>query len=203
MFFTFLFVSELVEPGQTTKMSLSRMLSSRGNRKLFILVLFSMASLLFFLYIPHLHGHDHSHEHHFDPDSPSQSLQSIAPALTQVDKCPACFGVDMCSEIQDGHLMIEIPQIMTEAASKGVYFGRWMDFKNKWTGSQVVVKTLKKEADEFNRFDRFICQNVTKTDKCDVAEAIKKSFMVKPEAWGLQNLRQAYKIAHKAPEDLS
>ena len=95
---------------------------------------------------------------------PLKHPQKVPDVLTKLSKCPACFGRDICEEIDNGVIQIDVPREWTFEKKKGVYFGRRHGTEN------IVIKTLVRDGD-FKKFDSFICQNVTGTAECDVGDA--------------------------------
>jgi len=126
-------------------------------------------------------------------DVPLKHPQNVPDILTKLSKCPACFGRDICEEIDNGVIQIDVPPEWTFAKDKGVYFGRRHGTEN------IVIKTLVRDK-VFKKFDSFICQNVTGTAECDVGDAIARSYVVSENAWTSKHLQETWKIIHPFPQ---
>ena len=137
--------------------------------------------------------------HYILPDevSPNNdgSLQVIPDNFIGIEKCPACFGLELCDEIKNGFVRVNFPDAPTTGSQHGIYRGKWHE-------KDVIVKKIGIQEDQFIKFEQFICRNMTKQTPCDISEVITKSFAVKPAAFVVENLQQAYKIAHKEQEAL-
>ncbi len=118
------------------------------------------------------------------------SLGQVPATLTEVHKCPACFGTNVCDEVQYGDLRIHLPEVMDEKALKGVYFGRW-------TGRYVALKRLATD-EEYRRFDDFICRDAREEVGCDVSKAILSphSSAQQDYAFTPENLRKTSRLIH-------
>lgn len=129
-----------------------------------------------------------------------KNLQPLPQSWTQKDRCPACFGMELCEAIEKNEILVDIPDEQTEAVKKGVYFGTWNDVP-------VAIKRLSSELypKEFKLFDQFICKNVTGSANCDVSSAIvnKSCFVQKEKAFDQSFLHQAWKIAYSDGGPLS
>ena len=126
-------------------------------------------------------------------------LHSVPLYLMRQHKCPACFGDDICDDILNGDLQIEIPKTETSVVQNGVYFGRWQ-------GKDIVVKTLDNLSfHNFGKFDEFICMNQSLPKDCDVNTAIlnPRCIAVQESSFLPENLQQAWRIAHSGPSGLS
>ena len=126
-------------------------------------------------------------------DVPLKHPQKVPDILTKLSKCPACFGRDICEEIDNGVIQIDVPPEWTFTKDKGVYFGRRHGTEN------IVIKTLVRDK-VFKKFDSFICQNVTGTAECDVGNAIARSYVVSENAWTSKHLQETWKIVHPFPQ---
>jgi len=123
------------------------------------------------------------------------AMEPVPLEWTARDRCPACFGTEMCAAIERKEVLVEMPSTPTPANKKGVYLGQWLDIP-------VAVKRLSNwYPKEFKFFDEFICQNVTGSKKCNVSSAIlsNQSYVQNVAAFSPENIRQAWKIAH--PKD--
>lgn len=73
--------------------------------------------------------------------------------LTEIKKCPFCYGKTLCREIDDGTLLIENTDFISIFNNffgvKNVYYGKYKDIK-------VVMKKLAQNH-ELKRFDDTIC----------------------------------------------
>jgi len=111
---------------------------------------------------------------------------------TARDRCPACFGKDMCAAIERKEVVVEIPKIPTPANKKGVYLGQWLDIP-------VAVKRLSNwYPKEFKLFDEFICQNTTGSKACNVSAAIVSDhcFVQNNATYSPESLLRAWKISY-------
>ena len=126
-----------------------------------------------------------------DPD-----LENISPSLMQRFKCSACLGQSLCEDIDQGILKIRPQSISDKGFKKGsIYYGKYEE-------SEVIIKTLAPKED-WDKFDRFLCQNTSQITNCDVSSVILKSYMAKPElALTIPHLKEGYRIVHDKPDDL-
>lgn len=136
---------------------------------------------------------DHVNIYSNSTDGPLKHPQKVPDILTKLSKCPACFGRDICEEIDNGIIQIDVPTEWTFTKDKGVYFGR------RHGTEKIVVKTLVRDK-VFKKFDSFICQNVTGTSECDVGDAIARSYVVNENTWTGTHLQESWKIVHPFPQ---
>lgn len=127
-----------------------------------------------------------------DPD-----LEKVPAALTQTSKCPACLGQSLCEDIDQGIIKIRPQSISDEGFKKGsVYYGKYEE-------SEVILKTLS-PLEDWNKFDSFLCRNMSQGANCDVSSVILKSYMAKPQlSLTTSHLKEAYRIVHEKPDGLS
>ena len=119
-------------------------------------------------------------------------MKPIPLQWTARDRCPACFGIDMCAAIERKEVVVEIPKTPTPANKKGVYLGQWLDIP-------VAVKRLSKSyRREFKLFDKFICQNTTGSKACNVSAAIVSDhcFVQNNATYNPESLLHAWKISY-------
>lgn len=137
--------------------------------------------------------------HYFLPDeavaSIDQSLQSIPDKFIGLEKCPACFGLELCDEIKNGFVRVSFPEAPNFATQRGFYYG-------KWHKKPVVVRKIGESNEGYEKYEQFICENVTQSKTCDISEIIVKSFAVKSSSFTRENLQKAFTISHKEPHDL-
>ena len=121
-----------------------------------------------------------------------KDLHKVPSSWTRADTCPACLGTSLCSAIDAGEVMVELPDEPTEATQKGVYVGRWNHLP-------IVLQTIDKDNHKSIHFDNFICQNVTGKYNCNVSQAIghSKSYAVQNKAFMSGSLQNMWKIAKK------
>ena len=124
-----------------------------------------------------------------------ESLQIIPDKFIGLEKCPACFGLDMCDEVKNGFVRIAFPETPNYASQHGIYYGKWHE-------KQIVMRKIGVDENRFGQFEKFLCENVTKSKTCDISEVIIKSFAAKTAAFEIESLRDAYTIAHKQPSEL-
>jgi len=90
--------------------------------------------------------------------------------LTEVEKCPACYGVSLCPAITRGLLTLHPYGIATRLVnmldSKNVLFGM--------LGSQKVVFKKLGNAKELEQLDKVICEEANLGSSCHVNKAIWK-----------------------------
>lgn len=123
------------------------------------------------------------------------AMEPVPLEWTVRDRCPACFGTEMCGAIERKEVLVEIPTTPTPANKKGVYLGQWLDVP-------VAVKRLSNwYPKEFKFFDEFICQNATGSKTCNVSSAIvsNQSYVQHEAAFKPENIRHAWKISY--PDD--
>ena len=126
-------------------------------------------------------------------NEPLKSLRRVPDNLTKLSKCPACFGRDICDEIESGTIQIDVPEAWAWTKYKGVYFGLRHGIE------RIVVKTLVRDK-VFQKFDSFICQNVTGTSECNVADAIARSYIVNENTWTSRHFQESWKIVHPSAQ---
>ena len=82
--------------------------------------------------------------------------------LTELDKCPACYGISICDKIIKGQIQITPFGLYSAIAhligSKNVFFGTMGQRK-------VVIKKLA-HSYELAAFDRVLCNNESLTSLC-------------------------------------
>jgi hypothetical protein len=126
-------------------------------------------------------------------------LKPVPFAWTAKEKCPACFGTDMCDALKHGEILIDIPAVETSANKKGVYFGRWNDIP-------IAIKRLSNGyPKEFESFDKFICSNTTGSEKCNVSKAIvaENSYVQGEAVFEPEHMHQLWKISYAEDGPLS
>ena len=84
------------------------------------------------------------------------------PLMTEKEKCPACFGLDLCPEVYNGEVQFVIHDFYSIFnyffSVKNVFYG---NYKNK----RVILKKLAHES-ELKHFDEFVCSNKTYFELC-------------------------------------
>jgi len=111
---------------------------------------------------------------------------------TARDRCPACFGTDMCAAIEKKEVVVEMPKMPTAANKKGVYLGQWLDIP-------VAVKRMSHYyPKEFKLFDEFICKNATGSEKCNVSAAIvsDQSYVQSSVVFSPESMTHLWKISY-------
>ena len=111
---------------------------------------------------------------------------------TARDRCPACFGTEMCAAIERREVVVEMPKTPTPANKKGVYLGKWLDIP-------VAVKRMSNwYPNEFRHFDEFICQNATGSKVCSISTAIvsNQSYVQSNVAVTAESIIHAWKISY-------
>lgn len=97
--------------------------------------------------------------------------------LTELDKCPTCFGVTMCPAFMGGHISLNgfdnISKFVNLIGSKNVMFGLYGDKK-------VVLKKLGHNQ-ELQQLDDKVCGELDFNSGCQVNEAV----------WRIDDLRSA------------
>jgi len=119
-------------------------------------------------------------------------LKPVPMEWTARDKCPACFGTEMCAAIERKEVVVEMPKTPTPANKKGVYLGRWLDIP-------VAVKRLSNwYPNEFKLFDEFICKNTTGSKTCNVSAAIvtNQSYVQSDAVFSPESMLHAWKISY-------
>jgi hypothetical protein len=126
-------------------------------------------------------------------------LKPVPFEWTAQDKCPACFGTDMCEAIKHSEILIDIPAVETPANKKGVYIGQWNDIP-------VAIKRLSNGyPKEFESFDKFICRNTTRSETCNVSKAIvaENSYVQQESLFDPEHMHQLWKISYSEAGPLS
>jgi len=120
------------------------------------------------------------------------ALEPVPLEWTAREKCPACFGTEMCAAVERKEVVVEIPKTPTPANKKGVYLGQWLDIP-------VAVKRLSNwYPKEFKHFDEFICQNSTGSKVCNVSTAVvsNQSYVQSNAAFSPESLIRSWKISY-------
>jgi len=120
------------------------------------------------------------------------AMEPVPLEWTSRDRCPACFGTELCAAIERKEVVVEMPETPTPASKKGVYFGQWLDIP-------VVVKRLANYyPNEFRLFDEFICQNATGSKTCNVSTASVNSwsYVQSDAAFSPESMLHAWKISY-------
>ena len=125
------------------------------------------------------------------------NLIRVPDYLTEMSKCPACFGTDMCPEIKSGAIRIVEPDANDELKLKGVYNGYWNQ-------KPVVLKRLNRHK-EYAKVDSFLCQNASMELNCDVSKAIlsEKSLVQNEKTFSPDFLRSVWGIIHDRSDQLA
>lgn len=88
--------------------------------------------------------------------------------LTEVEKCPACYGISLCPAIIGGLLTLHsfgaIAGLMNILGSKNVLFGM--------LGNQKVVLKKLGHTTELEELDKMICKVANLGSSCHVNEAV-------------------------------
>lgn len=120
------------------------------------------------------------------------ALKPVPLNWTALDRCPACFGTEMCAAIERKEVVVDIPETPTPANKKGVYLGKWL-------GVPVAVKRLSNwYPKEFKLLDEFVCQNISGSKECNVSSAVvnKTSYIQSDAAFHPENMLYAWKICY-------
>jgi len=120
------------------------------------------------------------------------AMEPVPLEWTARDRCPACFGTELCAAIERKEVVVKIPKTPTPASKKGVYFGHYLDLP-------VAVKRLTNYyPEEFRLFDEFICKNATGSKTCNVSSAIvrNQSYVQNDAAFSPENMLRAWKISY-------
>jgi len=122
----------------------------------------------------------------------NSALKPVPMSWTARDKCPACFGTEMCAAIERGEVTVDIPKTPTPANKKGVYLGQWL-------GIPVAVKRLSNwYPKELKLFDQFICKNVTGSKTCNVSAAIvnNQSYVQSNAVFTPESMLHAWQVSY-------
>jgi len=88
--------------------------------------------------------------------------------LSEVEKCPACYGVSLCPAITGGLLTLHsfgaVAGFVNMLGSKNVFFGM--------LGSHKVVLKKLGHTTELEQLDKMICEVASLNSACHVNEAI-------------------------------
>lgn len=88
--------------------------------------------------------------------------------LTEVEKCPACYGISLCPAITGGHLTLHsfgaVAGFVNILGSKNVLFGM--------LGNQKVVLKKLGHTTELEQLDQKMCEMASLGSSCHVNEAI-------------------------------
>ena len=120
------------------------------------------------------------------------AMEPVPLEWTARDRCPACFGTELCAAIERNEVVVEIPKTPTPASKKGVYFGHYLDMP-------VAVKRLTHYyPEEFRLFDEFICEKATGSKTCSVSTAVvnNQSYVQNDAAFSPENMHSAWKISY-------
>jgi len=124
--------------------------------------------------------------------SNSSTMVPVPMKWTAIDRCPACFGTDMCAALERKEVVVEMPKTPTSANKKGVYLGQWLDIP-------VAVKRLSNwYPQEFKLLDEFICQNATGSKTCNVSAAIvsNQSYVQSDAVFTPESLHRLWRVSY-------
>ena len=187
----FRFLSDWLRMHQKTSLgrSVSQFFQRRGTLCL-LLVIGTLAILYYTLRTDVLRGaNGKKRQRTIIPQS--RDLFAVPDLLQQETTCPACLGRSVCDDIRQGFI-----KIRPHPYAQHVY-GKGDAFYGKFEEGDIVLKTIASKED-WNKFDKFLCQNVTHSDTCDIPSTIRRSYMSKPDiALTAPHLKQAYRIVHE------
>lgn len=142
----------------------------------------------------------HSSENHgiveIDPESQipdNRNLYKVPKEDINIDTCPACFGKDFCTDIDTGLVELyknsktELHEIITREAS--------LHKTEKVTVSSMTDA-------QWNKFDKFICRNASKSFPCDVSAAIRTGYLTSYQALTVDGLRNLYQVLDRSKSEV-
>ena len=121
----------------------------------------------------------------------------VSSILTAQSKCPACFGLDLCEDIQEGEL-----KLINEHEETSNLFFRGTFKRYDVPGLTRVMVVAYDSSEEFKLFDDFICKNASAGLGCDVGDAVMDTFMAGHDALKPQFLKKAFRIAHRSVNEI-
>ncbi|XP_022250473.1 deleted in autism-related protein 1 homolog isoform X2 [Limulus polyphemus] len=141
----------------------------------------------------------HSSESHgiveIDPENQipdNRNLYKVPKEDIHIDMCPACFGKEICTDIEAG--LVEISK-----NSKTEFRELIMREASLHKTEKVVVSSVTDAL--WNKFDKFICQNASKSFPCDVSAAISTGYLTSNQALTVDGLRNLYKVLDKSKSE--
>lgn len=102
-----------------------------------------------------------------EKNSPT-TVVPLAPMFSHLYSCPVCFGYGMCNDVMKGSILFHGELSMSQNTRilwrKGVLQTR-----------RVLISSL--VADEWSKFDEFICRNASQPIPCDLSTASWKTIL--------------------------
>ena len=171
-------------------------LCNRRIKQMMILLTFMTTALIVIHFIP-----DFNNKIEVLTDATEEPLAPVPVWLTRHSFCPACFGTDLCSDIQRNHVRLNLH------ALNMLKDGDNIDAKQlpgKKGNSKILLKTLVPDS-LFKIFDEKICLNSSQSEDCDVSDvaARSSSFLVRQESFMPKMMQNSWKLVHDEPENLA
>lgn len=131
-----------------------------------------------------------------DPESQIQDNQNMYKVPSEdihLHTCPACFGKDLCTDIESGALKL---YKNSKTESRGLSWREAVLNKN----DKVIVSSAAESS--WNRFDQFICNNASKGFLCDVSTGIRASYLASNRLMTADGLRNLHKVLDKSKSEV-
>ncbi|XP_022254124.1 uncharacterized protein LOC106469853 isoform X2 [Limulus polyphemus] len=131
-----------------------------------------------------------------DPESQIQDNQNVYKVPKEnihIHTCPACFGKDLCTDIETGSLEL-YKNSKTESHDLS-----WREaILHK--ADKVVVSSVSDSS--WNKFDQYICNNASKKFPCDVSTGIMASYLASNRVMTADGLRNLYRVLDKSRSEV-
>ncbi|XP_076057913.1 divergent protein kinase domain 2A-like isoform X2 [Oratosquilla oratoria] len=114
--------------------------------------------------------------------------------LLKEEKCPLCFGQELCEDISAGFL------VLTSDISEATQAGSSYYPAELGVGHKLLIKAPSKE--KFALLDAGLCANMTPNSGCIGMLSAKDSFINRPDLISSKNLEKIYHIMHTSHKEM-
>ncbi|CAL1263451.1 unnamed protein product [Larinioides sclopetarius] len=104
-----------------------------------------------------------------------------APMFSHLYSCPVCFGYGMCNEVMKGSVLFHGELTLSQNS-------RIMWKKGVLQTRRVLISSL--TADEWNKFDEFVCRNASHSIPCNLSAASWKTVLALENLLDLEKFKQ-------------
>ncbi|XP_055930257.1 uncharacterized protein LOC129960713 isoform X2 [Argiope bruennichi] len=114
-------------------------------------------------------------------DHGKRTIVPWAPMFSHLYSCPVCFGYGMCNEVMKGSVLFHGELTLSQNS-------RIMWKKGVLQTRRVLISSL--TADEWNKFDEFICRNASHSIPCNLSAASWKTVLALENLLDLEKFKQ-------------